>query len=220
MGMANGRLLFYGLAERRSKPEEALHAALEDAARKVAIFYGAEGYAVRESAVGAATFDYREASHTALVYDTDLQKYLSLLEYDPEHDVFEDRQALMVRAWLRDPGPAPAYQSASGSTRPAWTHEAPAIPGFETGVGYAGHRSSFKDTVNASFESALFAIIANRSNAVQSSTTQYQGPGSFDYGSRTETVIASHARVEGFYALAMWEDPVDKSLWTLGAARP
>ncbi|MDR1325413.1 MAG: hypothetical protein LBK00_05190 [Treponema sp.] len=219
MASSNGRLLFYGMSGRRSKPEEAIQLALEDAARKVAMFYSVEGSMVQQSTIGSATFDYSSTTDTTLLYDTDYKKYVDMLEYNPETDVFEYQQMLVVRAWHRTTSSVPSYQSSWQNGRPTWTLEPPAIPGFQVGIGYAGRRSVHKDTVNASHENALFAIISNRSNAVQNNSTSYRGPGTFDYGSRTNSTITSSGRLEGFYVLETWEDPRDKSLWSLGIAR-
>jgi hypothetical protein len=219
MSPSNGRLLFYGMSGRRSKREEAIQLALEDAARKVAMFYAVEGSIVQQSTIGSATFDYSSTTDTTLVYDKDYKKYVDMLEYNPETDVFEYQQMLVVRAWHRTSDSVPPYQSSWKNGRPSWTLEPPAIPGFQVGVGYAGRRSMYKDTVNASHENALFAIISNRSNAVQNNSTSYRGPGTFDHASRTNSTITSSGRLEGFYVLATWEDPRDKSLWSLGIAR-
>lgn len=219
MAPSNGRLLFYGMSGRRSKPEEAIQLALEDAARKVSMFYSVEGSMVQQNTSGAATFDYSSTTDTTLLYDKEYKKYVDMLEYDPETDVFEYQQMLVVRAWHRTSSSVPSYQSSWRDGRPTWTQEPPMIPGFQVGVGYAGRRSAHKDTVNASHENALFAIISNRSNAVQNSSTSYRGPGTFDYGSRTNSTITSSGRLEGFYVLETWEDPRDKSLWSLGIAR-
>lgn len=219
MAPSNGRLLFYGVSGRRSKPEESIQLALEDAARKVAMFYSVEGSMVQQSTSGSATFDYSSTTDTTLLYDTDYKKYLAMLEYDPETDVFEYQQMLVVRAWHRTSSSVPSYQSSWQDGRPTWTLETPTIPGFQVGVGYAGRHSVHKDTVNASHENALFAIISKRSNAVQNNSTSYRGPGTFDYGSRTNSTITSSGRLEGFYVLATWEDPRDKSLWSLSIAR-
>jgi hypothetical protein len=219
MAPSNGRLLFYGMSGRRSKPEEAIQLALEDAARKVSMFYLVEGSMVQQNTIGAATFDYSSTTDTTLLYDKEYKKYVDMLEYDPETDVFEYQQMVVVRAWHRTSSSVPSYQSSWRDGRPTWTLEPPSIPGFQVGVGYAGRRSAHKDTVNASHENALFAIISNRSNAVQNNSTSYRGRGTFDYGSRTNSTITSSGRLEGFYVLETWEDPRDKSLWSLGIAR-
>ncbi|MDR1399798.1 MAG: hypothetical protein LBJ41_07750 [Treponema sp.] len=219
MASSNGRLLFYGMSGRRSKQEEAIQLALEDAARKVAMFYSVEGSIVQQSTMGSATFDYSSSTNTTLLYDKDYKRYVDMLEYDPETDVFEYQQMVIVRAWYRTSSFVPSYESSWRDGRPTWTLEPPTIPGFLVGVGYAGRRSVHKDTVNASHENALFAIISNRSNTVQNNSTSYRGPGTFDYGSRTNSTITSSGRLEGFYVLATWEDTRDKSLWSLGIAR-
>jgi hypothetical protein len=219
MAPSNGRLLFYGMSGRRSKSGEAIQLALEDAARKVAMYYSVEGTVVHQNTSGAATFDYSSTTDTTLLYDKEYKKYVDALEYDPETDVFEYQQMLVVRTWHRASGSVPSYQSSWQDGRPSWTQNPPTIPGFQVGVGYAGRRSAYKDTVNASHENALFAIISNRSNVVQDNSTSYRGPGTFDSGSRMNSTITSSGRLEGFYVLETWEDPRDKSFWSLGIAR-
>jgi hypothetical protein len=221
LGGSAGELVFIGGAAVRSDREESVNLALQDIARKVSIFNAVEGTFVSYNKTGSSFFDYAASSQSALFFDEDYLGFVENLEYDPAADVMQIDNTIFVRARLRGPAQAP-YQSLlswDGSSRPGWVDNPPVeISGRRVGVGYAGRRALHRDTVNASFEAAIFSIIRAMSSQVSAGAVNYQGPGSFDYRSVNDTAISARGKLKGLYALDTWIDPSNMSVWTLAIA--
>jgi hypothetical protein len=223
--MPAGELVFIGGAGLRSDREESVNLALQDIARKVSIFNAVEGEFVSHNKTGSSFFDYASSAQSSLFFDEDYLGFVESLEYDPDSDVVQIGNSIFVRARFRGPAAVQAPRQESllegGSSRPGWIDNPPAeISGRRVGVGYAGRRALHRDTVNASFEAAIFSIIRAMSSQVSAGVVNYQGPGSFDYRSANDTTISARGKLKGLYTLATWMDPSNMSVWTLAIARP
>jgi hypothetical protein len=81
------KLTFTGVSGRLSNREEAVTAALEDAARKLSFFYSVNGFIFSyEYHIGGTP--YFETIYK-LSYDSELDKFIKQLEYDPVTDVLK-----------------------------------------------------------------------------------------------------------------------------------
>jgi hypothetical protein len=218
----SGELIFHGAAGVRSKREESIRLALEDAARRAAIFTRVEGQFVSYANRGAGFFDYSSEAAGSLWYDENYKNYIEDLIFDPAADVIEERNTVFVRTRYHSPVPAAIrYQSSSfhRDSKPGWVDNPPEISGYVAGVGYAGRRSSHGDTVKASYENAVFSIIKTLFGAVSGTTEEFRGSGTFDFSSASENIITARGVLKGFYTLDFWTDPVNHAVWTLAIAR-
>jgi hypothetical protein len=86
-------------------------------------------------------------------------------------------------------------------------------------VGYANRQQYHRDTVNKSFEAAIFSIIQELSATVQNRTENRQGPGAYAYGSSSEHTIRAQGALSGFYVLDTWLDSSNMTVYTLAIAR-
>jgi hypothetical protein len=220
---AKSELIFIGVAGVRMNHQEAIDLALEDAARRVAFFQRVAGEVVHRVEIGSGFLDYRSEHETALQYDEEgYRKYREALEFDPEQDVRIEHQAVFVRTRYRaSRSLAIKHRYGVTNERPQWVDNPPAqISGFWVGVGFAGPRLYHKDTVIASYENAVFSIIASIGNRVTSKVESVQGSGgifsSFSVVNRNE--VAASGTLGGFYVLETWTDPVTKAVWTLAIA--
>jgi hypothetical protein len=93
------------------------------------------------------------------------------------------------------------------------------ISGYAAGIGYAGRRNAHRDTVIASYENAVLAIIQNQSSSAWSSTEGFRGSGFLDYSAVTKKGTSASGVLTGFYVLEIWVDPATKAVWTLAVAR-
>jgi hypothetical protein len=223
--MPSRDLIFIGGASLRSNRDESINLALEDIARRISIFHGVEGEFVSYLKTGSSFFDYESDTRSFLSFNEDYLGFTENLEYDPGADVMQIDNSIFVRARFKGPQAMriqyemPAVTE--GSARPAWVDSAPTeISGHRVGVGYAGRRASHRDTVNASFEAAIFSIIRTVSGEVSADATNYQGPGTFDYRSTAATTVKTRGKLNGFYVLDTWIDRSNMSVWTLAIARP
>jgi hypothetical protein len=216
----NGKLVFLGAAGIRSKLEESIQLALEDAARKAAIFERVEGEFAAFTRMGGRFLDYRSETNSSLKYDTDYGRYIEKLEYDKEKDVFKSENAVFVRT--RYPGNLELgyYPSYSGpGARPSWIDNPPkTISGYTVGIGYAGRRNAHRDTVISSYENAIFSMVRDTASVSWGRTMDYRGGGLLDYAAITRSGINARAVLNGFYVLDIWTDPSNKAVWTLAVA--
>jgi hypothetical protein len=216
-----GRLVFIGVAGIRSRRQESIERALEEAAKKVSIFERVEGTIYSYSSQGGRFLDYRSETTSVLNYSQNYRDYIEKLEYDPDADVFQQENAVFVR--VRYKGSLPlSYQSpASGSGgRPGWVDNPPqTISGYAAGVGYAGRRNAHRDTVIVSYENAILAIIRDQSSKIWSTSEGLRGSGFLDYSAVNQKGISAGGVLTGFYVLETWTDPATKEVWTLAIAR-
>jgi hypothetical protein len=215
-------LVFIGGANLRSDREESINLALQDIARRISIFQAVEGEFASYTKTGSSFFDYRSDNQSSLYYNEDYLGFVESLEYDPVADVVQVGNSIFVRARFQGSQPLfihyDAFPGAEG--RPAWVDSPPAeISGHRVGVGYAARRSSHRDTVNLSFEAAIFSIIRTVSGHVSSGAVNYPGPGRFDYRSTNDSTVRTWGKLEGFYVLEIWTDPSTMGVWTLAIAR-
>ena len=223
--MPSGDLVFIGGANLRSNRDESVDLALQDLARRISIFHAVEGEFVSYLKTGSSFFDYASDTQSSLSFNEDYLGFTESLEYDPRADIMQIDNSIFVRARFKGPEavniqyePPPPE---AGGARPAWIDSPPAeISGYLAGIGYAGRRSSHRDTVNASFEAAIFSIIRTLSGQVSAGSVNYQGPGTFDYRSASDTTVKTRGKLKGFYVLDTWIDPSNRSVWTLAIARP
>jgi hypothetical protein len=223
--MPSRDLVFIGGAGLRSNRDESINLALQDIARKVSIFHAVEGEFVSRVKTGSSFFDYSSDIQSSLSFNEDYLGFTESLEYDPDADVMQIGNSIFVRARFKGPETMRVrYEMlppTGGNSRPRWVDSSPTeISGYRVGVGYAGRRASHRDTVNASFEAAIFAIIRTVSGQVSAGSVNYQGRGAFDYRSANGATVSARGRLSNFYVLDTWIDPANMSAWTLAIARP
>jgi hypothetical protein len=217
-----GELVFIGGAGLRSDREESVNLALQDIARKVSIFHAVEGEFVSYNKAGSSFFDYASSVRSSLFFDEDYLGFVENLEYDPDADVMQIDNSIFVRARFRGPAAVQIpYPLAGDGSRPGWVDNPPAeISGRPVGIGYAGRRAFHRDTVNASFEAAIFSIIRGMSSRISAGAVNYQGSGSLDYRSANDATISARGKLKGFYVLDIWIDPSNMGVWTFAIALP
>jgi hypothetical protein len=219
----NNELIFLGVAGIRSDKDESIKFALEDAARKVAFYHTVGGSIVHRVSIGEGFLDYSSEHEASIDFEADYVRYVDELHYDPETDVFIDKQAVFVRTRYTPQGaPKITHVFSPRDKKPQWIDNPPEkIAGFVVGVGYAMPRLYHKDTVIASYENAVYTIIRNASSTVEASIESKQGSerrGGSSANS-TNSVVSASGRLRGFYVLEMWIDPANQAVWTLAIAQ-
>jgi hypothetical protein len=218
-------LVFIGVAGKRSNPNETLQAALEDVARRVAVFHHVSGEYVVENNAGSGAFDYSANTQTKLFTDKEQSKqYVDVLQYNAGTDSIELENSFFIRAVYKSSLPdtvsfRPKYIGAD--RKPDWIDNPPnEIEGYEVGVGFSGRYSSITDTFTNSWYNAVFAIIRNINTSARSSDLLYQNTGDlFGYKTSNDNTLYSFGELNCFYALDTWIDPKTKSVWTLAVAK-
>lgn len=217
----DGSLVFLGVAGIRFRRQESIDLALKDAARRLAIFRDVEGEFYTWAARGGRLLDYRAETRSSLSYNLNHEHYIAAFGFNENYDIFESENAIFVR--VRYPGSLslnyrPYFPRRNG--RPSWIDSPPdKIGQYSAGVGFAGQRHAHRDTITASYENAVFAIILNKYAVAFGETLAYRGPGLLDSASIIREGVRARGRLNGFYVLETWTDPNDRSVWTLAIAR-
>jgi hypothetical protein len=218
------RLVFVGVAGRRSNPKETIQFALEDAARRVAVFQKVSGEYAVEINIGSGLLDYTNNTYTSLYYDEEGSKqYVDALQFNADTDTIELENSLIIRATYPGALPVPVRYRPTYSgvdQRPDWVDNHPhEIEGYEAAVSYSARYSSLADTYTNSYRNAIFTIIRNINTVSRSNDAMYQNTGSlFGYRSSSDNVMYSYGTLTGFYVLDTWIDPKTKWVWTLAIA--
>ena len=218
-------LVFIGVAGKRSNPGETLQLALEDAARRVAVFFEVTGEYAVENNIGSGAFDYTHNTYTALYYNKEEStKYIDVLEFNPDTDILETDNVFFVRTTYPAALPVPVKYRLSYSgpdQKPNWVDNPPLeIEDYEVGVGYSGRYASLADTYTHSRNNAIFAMIRNINTTSRSSALLYRNTGGlFGYKTSNDNIMYSYGILTGFYVLDTWIDPHAKTVWTLAIAK-
>jgi hypothetical protein len=221
-GYAYGELIFHGAAGIYSKREESIRLALEDAAKKVAIFNMVEARYLSSTSIGASFFDYSFNTETSLKYDENYKNYVETLIFDPDQDVIQSNNTIFVRVRYRSSMPVQIQYMPSSfpkNAKPPWVDNSPHIPGYMVGVGYAGRRAALRDTITASYENAIFSIITTMCSSIKEESTNVQGSGTLTFSTTNTHEISATGVLTNFYILDTWIDSANKAVWTLALAK-
>jgi len=218
-------LVFIGAAGKRSDPKETLQLALEDAARRVAIYHEVTGEYAVENNIGSGAFDYTYNTFTSLYYNKEsVKRYVDALKFSADTDTVEIDNTLFIRTLYTAAMPVPVnYRPVyrGPDKKPDWVDNPPAaIEGYEVGIGYSARHSLLADAFVNSANNAIFAIIRNVNTASRSNNVLYQNTGSlFGYKTASDNVTYSYGILTGYYVLDTWIDPKTKTVWTLAIAK-
>ncbi|MDR1418883.1 MAG: LPP20 family lipoprotein [Treponema sp.] len=215
-------LLFVGVSAVLSNREASIRLALEDAARKVAIYHSVNGEFTSNQNIGSGAFDFAQATRASILYDDNYRNLVDSLVFNPETDVRTINNSIFVYVRYAAPVPPDIPYPASlseGGAMPAWVLNPPEISGYIVGIGYAGRRGIHRDTVNISYENAFYSALRNVSSSIEGRASNSQDSG-IQYGSSTSTMIRTAGTLKGFYALDFWVDPSTLAVWTLAVAKP
>lgn len=218
-GSASDGVIFLGVGGTISKKEEALRVALEDAARRVAIFNRVKGTVVGTINMGGGFFEYTNETKTTLEVDENYKSLVDSLIFDPETDVLKNNKGTFVRVRYPSSVQIPYWKSSFEKTaKPGWIDNPPRIPGYEVGVGYA-RLSAVRDGMTASYEGAIFSIINALYGSAKAEDKNVTTPGFTGTKNTTSQEIRAEGVLNNFYVLDAWIDPANGAVWTLGIAK-
>ena len=210
-------LIIIGISGLLVKKDDEISTAKEDAARKAAMYHGIRGNIESLHNNGANFFDYIADSKVDLDYDTDYEKYIDKLTFDPKTDVLKTDNLVFVRfKYTTESVPVNFTASVSNDGRPNWTYsrDLPHFDGFLTAVGFARNQVKFKDTIKKSIESAAARMIEDISTKIVSTDKSATGMGA---SSMIQT--RSEGKLNSFQILEFWIDPKTGYVYTLAIAR-
>jgi hypothetical protein len=160
--------------------------------------------------------DYQNNSNVELVYDTDYEKYINQLTFDPQNDVLVTREGVFIRFQYPANVTNITYSVKITSGRPDWLKDSGSLKfdGFITAVGFSRSQRRLKDTIFKSTEDAAARMIESLSTTVNTRETSVTGQGSSSF-----VHSVSEGSLYGFQVIEFWIEPETRYVYTLAAAR-
>ncbi|MCL2809370.1 MAG: hypothetical protein FWD24_04805 [Treponema sp.] len=213
---SNNRLTVIGVSNIMTRREDEIISAREDAARKVAMYFGIHGIIESINSTGMNFFDYSHESDIELNYDNNFEKYIEQLTFDPQIDVLRTNEAVFVRFQHNTTVTSLNYRATSTNGRPNWTRNQnmPEIAGFITSVGFSRNQRRLKDTIFRSAEDAITRMIQDMSTTVNTREVSVA-----EHGSSSVIHARSEGKINNFQIIEIWIDPVSRSVYSLAIAR-
>jgi len=210
---SNNKLTVIGVSNPMLRRESEIAAAKEDAAKKVAMFYGIHGSVEITNRTGSDFFDNTNDSNAELLYDTSYERFLEQLTFDPQNDVLITREAVFVRFQHDTTVKNIDYTVRLADGRPSWIRNMPEFDGYVAAVGFARNQRRLKDTIFKSTENAVVRMIENLSTTVNTRETIVTGQGSSSF-----IQAKSEGRLNNFRVIDFWIEPETRFVYTLAIA--
>ena len=217
-GAQSGLLTIFGVSNPQLRRETEIENAMEDAARKAAMFQGIQGSVRTVNRTGSGFLDFTFDSSVDYTYDSNLEKYRDRLKYEPDKDIIRIDGAVFIKMQYEVPGQENISYVAAKITdgRPAWINsvDLPRFEGYTVVVGFARNQRWLKDTITKSSEDAVARLIERSSSQVTTNETSVSG-----YGSSSVIYTQSAGSLLHFRVLEFWIDPESRAVWTLAVAK-
>jgi len=215
---SNNKIIVIGVSSPMLKRDSEIAAAKEDAARKVSLFHGVQGKIETTNRAGSAGFfESVNNINAELIYDTDYNKYIEQLEYDPQRDIVNVDGTIFIRFQYSAAVEPISYVSTKDNKgRPSWTYsrDLPQLNGYITAVGIAQKQRRLKDAIVKSTDAAVAGMIQAASSEVHTSVSDHSGKGA------TGSIYSvSEAHLEKFLVLEFWIDAETGNVYTLAIGR-
>jgi len=213
---SNNKLTVIGISNSMIRRQDEIASAKEDAARKVAMYYGIQGNIEVLNSTRGNFFDYVHDSSAELIYSTDYDQYIDKLTFDSQIDVLITNEGVFVRFQYEKTVADVNYSARIQSERPDWIRNQgmPAIEGYVTSVGFARNRQKLKDTVLMATEDAVERMIADLSTTVNTREISATGQGSSSF-----VQTKSEGKISEFRIIEMWIEPNSRSVYILAIGR-
>ena len=213
---SNNRLIVIGVSNPMLRRQEEIDAAKEDAARKVAMFYGIQGNVESIINTNDNIFENSHTYNAELKYDSNHEKFIERLTYDPQQDILITNEGIFIRFQYETTIANINYNARIINNRPTWTRnqDKPEIEGYVTSVGFARNQRRLKDTINKSTEDAISRMIEE-----QYSTLNTSDVSEFGQGASTSIHSVSEGKLNNFQVIEMWIEPRTRFVYTLAIAK-
>ena len=210
-------LTIIGVSGHLQKREDEIAAALEDAARKAAIYHGIRADYEITQTTRPGVFGNKSEFNFNIEYDDELEQYRERLSFDPDRGLATNNRTVFIRFTYPAvfPGSIDYRFARNADGRPLWTVNPPQqINGFIAEVGYAARQSRRQDTFIKSYETAIFNIAARLSANVSTRNISDES-----WNNASTINVQGSVDLSNFLVLEIWVDPKTQAVWTLAIAR-
>jgi hypothetical protein len=214
---ANGKLTVIGISNRMLRQNDEITAAKEDAAKKVAMFYGARGKVERISSTGSGNYDSTIfASNSEITYTANYENFIEQLTYNAETDLIRTNNGVFIRFQHDTAAANIDYTARYENNHPTWTRneDMPRVNGYISAVGISQNQRRMKDTIFKATENAIIQMVEQISVAINTRDFTAAGEGSLS------TILSqSEGQVVNFQVIEIWTDPNTRYVYVLAIAR-
>jgi hypothetical protein len=214
---SDNQMTVIGISNPMKKREDEIAAAKEDAARKVAMYYGIEGSIESIHRSDGSFFNSVNDSRIKLLYDPNYKKYIDELTFDPQHDVLLTDEGLFIR-FQHKTNVKSINHIITNTTegRPAWTRNQnkPVFDGFVSAVGFAQNQRRLKETIFKAAEAAAARMLEDLSISIINKEVT-----GTEYGSSSLIYSKSEGTLSSFQVIEFWIDPETGYVYTLAIAK-
>jgi hypothetical protein len=207
---SDGQIYVLGISGRRNNLDDAIAGALEDAARRVALYHGLHAKSASVLNVGQGSLDYYADTDYWLTINNEAGLYSGELVFDKDSDVLEIDGQVYVLAKYSSASSIPSYNSMLQDGRPNWVKDyALEIPGYLTGIGMSKNKGSPQRTYQGSYENAIVHMLSRLSTTVTGSVDDIDG------SRMTQNITTSEGDLKNVIILETWTDRNTGAVWTL-----
>jgi hypothetical protein len=212
----NNMLTIIGISNPLTRRQDEINAAKEDAARKVAMYFGIQGRIESVNKTSVNFLDYQNDSNAKLLYDTEYKKYIDQLTFDQKNDLLITDEGIFIRFQYKTDVAGINYSSSTVNGRPKWTinGEKPEFEGFVTAIGFSKNQRRLKDSIMKATQDAALRMIESLSMAIDSKEVTVTGHGSSSF---IHTV--SEGNLYGFQVIEFWIEPKTSFVYSLAIAK-
>ena len=211
----DGTLVVIGVANRHLRREDEIMAAKNDAAMRIAMFYGMRGTIESVLRTDGGILGFVNDSQITLEAAVDHEQFIGQMQFDPSYDVFVVDGGTLVRFRYETMVTRINFTGIlSADGRPNWVDGTlPETRAYVAAVGVAQNQLWLRDTVMMSAQAAAARIIESMFTSVQNEVTE----------TRIGTAAYIHSKSEGelssFRVLEFWINQRNGHVYTLGIAR-
>jgi hypothetical protein len=211
---SNNQLTVIGVSSPMLRRDSEITAAKEDAARKVAMYYGMYISMEITNRIGSNILDYMHDSNVDIKYDTNYENYIDQLTFDPQNDILITSEAVFVRFRHSTAATDINYTARFVNGRPGWirNRNIPEFEGYLTAVGFAQNQRRLKDTIFRSTQNAAIRMIEDLSTTVNTKDVIT------GQGSSSTIQTKSEGRLNNFRVIDFWIEPETRYVYTLAIA--
>ncbi|GMO62968.1 MAG: hypothetical protein Ta2G_21800 [Termitinemataceae bacterium] len=212
---SSNELIVIGVSNRQRKREDEIQNAVNDAAAKIALYYGVDAKIFIAATNGTGFWDYSMDTDSLFKFDTEYEKYVDGLRYDTSKDSVSIDGAFLLKVCYKVSNPVPAKRHYKMiEERPQWIRKPPdKIGGFLTGIGYARPQQKLTDTILKAYQNSIASIVRRLSTKAFSRIT------TIDSNVFSQDIQISEGSIVEFFAYEIWRDPKTNGVWILALAK-
>jgi len=215
----NNKLTVIGVSNRMLNRQDEINSAREDAAQKIAMYFGIHGKIVQSINANDNFFGNNNEISIELIYESNYERFINELTYDPAKDILITNEGLFIRFHYETNLSKLNYTVVFNNRRPTWTRnqDKQEIEGYITSIGFARNQQRLKDTIFKAIENAAIRMIEEQFTII--STTDVSITEQSSSSSSSSISSRSEGRINNFRIIEIWIEPGTRFVYVLAIGR-